>query len=263
MTATDAGPDFAEQVARFQLRRTWPQVLTMFFGGGVALTGIASVASHVVHQDEELALPMVTAVALYLAGGAAFAWGGARFAPAALPKWVAITLLTGSLFVVLAFAAGLLSSIANNVLGRAFGPKGKTTLAALLVDRSDVSSAIGSPVEGPAKVGSPARSSSVVWTGPAGTTGARPTMTVNLRQSATRAARFRTHSVKPPVTRLAGVEDGCLVARRDTSSGEIVSVVAARGIWVVTLGVHGYVPADPQPMLLRLISTALDRLSSA
>ena len=261
MTATEAAPDFADQVLRFQLRRTWPQLLTMFFGGCVALTGIASVASHIVHTDEELALPMVTAVALYVAGGAAFAWGGARFAPAALPKWVAITLLSGSLFVVLAFAAGLLSSIANNVLGRAFGPKDKTTLAALLVERPEVESVIGSPVEGPARVPSPARSSSVLWTGPGGSNDGQPTLTVNVRKSASQAAKVHAKQFKPPVRRVPGVQDACIVARHETSGREFLSVSAARTDWIVTVGTHG-LHNDPEPALIRLVAKALDRLSS-
>ena len=252
MAATDASPDFAQHVAQFRLRRTWPQLLTMFFGGCVALTGIASVASHIVHTDEDLALPMVTAIALYVGGGAAFSWGGARFETLACSKWLAITLLSGSLFVVAAFVAGLLPFIADNVLARVFGPKDKTTLASLLVDKSDVESIIGSPAEDPAKVPSPARSSSVVWHGPLDASKRQSFLTVNVRQSASRAARVRSGSFKPPVTRVPDVEDGCVMARRETSSGVIVSVSAARLDWVVSIGVNGFLADDPLPALLRL-----------
>lgn len=263
MAAMDAGPDIAQHVAQFRLRRTWPQLLTMFFGGCVGLTGIASVASHIVHTDEDLALPMVTAIALYIGGGAAFSWGGARFEPSAWPWWLTITLLSGCLFVVAAFLAGVLPAIADNVIARAFGPRGKTTLASLLVDRSDVEGLIGFPAEGPAKVPSPARSSSVVWHGPLDSTKRQPFLTVNVRQSTSKAARVRSGSFKPPVTRVPDVEDGCVTVHRDTSSGVIVSVSATRLDWVVSIGVNGFLAEDPQPALLRLVSVALDRLSAS
>lgn len=263
MAATDASAGFATHVTQFRLRRTWPQQLTMFFGGCVALTGIASVASHIVHQDEELAVSMVTAIALYVGGGAAFSWGGARFESLAWPRWLAMTLLSGCLFVVAAFIAGLLPFLASNVMARVFGPKDAVTLASLLVDTSDVEGIIGAPAEGPSKVPSPARSSSVVWQGPPDSSKRTPNLTVNVRQSAARAATVRTKQYKPPVTRVPNVEDGCIKVRQETSHGLIATVRAARLDWVVTIGAHGFLADDPEPALFRLVSAALDRLSAS
>ena len=65
MPTTDTEPDFFDLAVAFSRRRTWPHLFLMVLGGCVALTGIASVAAHVVHQDEQLALPMGQAVGLY------------------------------------------------------------------------------------------------------------------------------------------------------------------------------------------------------
>ena len=268
MPATDTDPDFFELVVAFSRRRTWPQLLQMVLGGCVALTGIASVAAHIVQQDEHLALPMGQALGLYVAGCAVFAWGGARGDTAALPKWLAITVLSGSLFILFAGVAGLLPAIAGNVVDRFFGPRkggSKTTLASILINRSEAETLVGSPAE-PSSIRSPARSVTAVWQGPPdkrGTSSPAPMLTVNVRRSASLAARIRSKDVRPPITRVPDVGDGCVMVRRDAGDAEIVSVQAAQGDWVVGMNLHGHAETDPAPTLLRYVSRALGRLAQA
>ena len=76
-----------------------------------------------------------------------------------------ITLLSGSLFILFAFVAGLLPAIASRAIDRAFGPRRiKTTLASMVVDQSEAE-LVGSPAQ-PSTVTSPARSANAMWQEP-------------------------------------------------------------------------------------------------
>lgn len=266
MPATDTDPDFYELVVAFSRRRTWPQLLLMVLGGCIALTGIASMASHIVQQDEHLALPMGQAIGLYIAGSAVFAWGAARGDTAALPKWLAITVLSGSLFILFAGIAGLVPAIARGVLDRFVGPRedgGTPTLASMVVDRGEAEALVGSPAES-RDIRTPARSVTAVWQGPPrepGTAGGGSMVTVNVRRSTRLATRVRSEDVQPPIMRVPGVGDGCVVVRRGSGAGETVSVQAAQGDWVVAMSLHGHAEFDPTPALLRYVSRALRRLA--
>ena len=267
MPATDTDPDFFELAVAFSKRRTWPELLQMFFGGCVALTGIASVAAHIVQRDEQLALPMGQAVGLYIAGSAVFAWGAARGDSRALLRWSAITVLSGALFVLLAAVASL-PAIAGHLMDRYLGPRQggkKRTLASTVVDRSEAESLVGSPAE-LSSIRSPARSVIATWQGPLdrpGGSSSAPLLTVNVRRSASLAARVRSKSVRPPITRVSDVGDGCVVSRRGTGESVLTGVQAAQGDWVVAVNLHGGAEADPTPTLLRYVSRALGRLAQA
>lgn len=261
MVTTDSM--FAEQVATFSRRRSWSQLSLMFIGGFAALHGIASIASHLLERDEHLAWPMPTAIALYIVGGGVFAWGGARFESSALPRWVAITLLSGSLFVVAALLAGIRPLMKTSTLADLMRSKAssKPTLGSLLVDRSDAELLVGTPADGPTSVASlPRRSSTALWTGPTAPSGEPSVLSVNVRQSSSKASRVRSEPVKPPLSRIADVGDGCVLARQATDRGEMVSVQAARLDWVVTLNARGSFTVDPLPTLLRAASEGLQRL---
>lgn len=264
MPATDTDPDFAQAAAAFSRRRTWPQLLEMVLGGCVALTGIASVAAHLIHRDEHLALPMGQAVGLYLAGAIVFAWGGSRGDSVALLKWLAISVLSGSLFIVLAVLTNVLPTLAGGVIDRLFGrrDRGPDTLATLVVDRDDAEALVGTPAK-LSHVRSPARSATAVWEGPSAEPTQAPYLTVNVKRSAALAAKVRTKDVRPPITRVPDVGDGCVIARRDAGGRELVSVQASRGDWVVAVGLNSIPTTDPAPALLAHATRALDRLAHA
>ena len=263
MVTTDS--TFAELRATFSRRRSWSQLSLMFVGGFAALHGIASITSHLLGRDEHLALPMPTAIALYIAGGGVFAWGGARFESSALPRWLAITLLSGSLFVVAALLAGIRPLMSTSKLADLMRSKtsSKPTLASLLVDQSDADLLVGTPADGPTPVASlPRRSSTAMWTGPTAPSGEPSILTVNVSQSLSKASRIRSEPVKPPVTRISDIGDGCVVVRQSTNRGEMVSIQTARLDWVVTLNARGAFTEDPLPTLLRLGSQGLERLAT-
>ena len=262
MSATDTDADFFNLAVAFSRRRTWPQLFLMVLGGCVAITGIASVAAHIVHQDEQLALPMGQAVGLYLVGSAMFAWGAARGDTGAMPRWLAITVLSGSLFILFAFVAGLLPAIASRAVNRALGsPKtSKTTLASMVLDQSEAEALVGSPAQ-PSTVSSPARSASAMWQGPTDEAGRSSLLTANVRRSASLAARVRTKLAKPPITRVPDVGDGAVTVRHG-KDGEIVGVQAAQGDWVVAMSLHRG-KTEVTPTLLRYVSRALERLAQA
>ena len=263
MPATDVDPDFFDLAVAFSRRRTWPQLLLMVLGGCVALTGIASVASHIVHRDEQLALPMGQAIGLYVIGCGMFAWGAARGDTGALPKWLAITVLSGSLFILLAFVAGLLPAMARKSMDRALSRKGsKPNLASMVVDQSEAEALVGSPAQQTTRT-SLARSVNVLWQGPADETGRTSLLTVNVRRSTSLADRVRTKDARPPITRVPDVGDGAVMVRRGKDD-EIVGVQAAQGDWVVAMSLHrGQAHEDPAPTLLGHVSRALVRLSQA
>jgi hypothetical protein len=262
MSATDTDSDFFDLAVAFSRRRTWPQLFLMVLGGCVALTGIASVAAHIVHQDEQLALPMGQAVGLYVIGSGMFAWGGARGDTGALPRWLLITVLSGSLFILLAFVAGLLPAMARKAMDRGLGSRkgSKSNLASMVIEQGEAEALVGSPAQ-PSTVSSPARSASAMWHGPTDEAGRSSMVTANVRRSASLAARVRTKDAKPPITRVPEVGDGA-VMMRSGKDGEIVGVQAAQGDWVVAMSLHRG-KSDVTPTLLRYVSRALERLAKA
>ena len=261
MVTTDS--TFAEQLATFSRRRSWSQLSMMFIGGFAALHGIASITSHVLERDEHLALPMPTAIALYFVGSGVFAWGGARFESSDLPRWLAITLLSGSLFVVAALLAGIRPLMSTSKLADLMRSKAgsKPTLGSMLVDQSDAELLVGTPADGPTPVASlPRRSSTAMWTGPNAPSGEPSVLTVNIRQSASKASRVRNEPVKPPVKRIPDIGDGCVAVRQVTDRGELISIQVARLDWVVTLNARAAFTEDPLPTLLRLGGQCIERL---